>query len=165
MKINFTKREYRTLLELVALGDWVLFTGEFEGNPGKKRYTDIVQKLYSHAGEFGCQDMIEYNKDYEEYEESAEFEEYLQSEFIDDYEEYILWDGLVFKLACRDMRRKNKEKQIEQMTSEQRIQEFERICALYSEEFNEFGVERIIFDEQLSLERASDVEESCTEGS
>ena len=37
MKINITKKEYRTLLEMVEIANWVLYAHKTEEEPEKKK--------------------------------------------------------------------------------------------------------------------------------
>ena len=54
MKINITKKEYRLLLDILHLGEWMLTAHDQEEMPEKKKYQDLVQKFYSYAEEMGC---------------------------------------------------------------------------------------------------------------
>ncbi len=57
MKINFTKKEYRLLLSMLEIAEWVMTSNDTgaEENPQTKPYKDVVQKLLSHSKEMGWQ--------------------------------------------------------------------------------------------------------------
>lgn len=48
MKINFTKREYQALVEMLLLADWVMHAHEVDPNPATKPYKDLRKKVLSH---------------------------------------------------------------------------------------------------------------------
>ncbi|MCU7944723.1 MAG: hypothetical protein KZQ87_18800 [Candidatus Thiodiazotropha sp. (ex Cardiolucina cf. quadrata)] len=58
MKINFTKKEYRQLLDMVFLGGWVA-SPHREDNSSP--YETLSEKIYAHAKDFGFDDLIVYN--------------------------------------------------------------------------------------------------------
>jgi len=49
MKINITKKEYRLLLDILYLGDWMLTAHDDQETPEKEKYQDVIQKFYSYA--------------------------------------------------------------------------------------------------------------------
>lgn len=87
MKINFTKKEYRQLLDLVFLGDWVVSSFDMDG--AKSPYVDIQQKIYSYAKELGCEELIEHVRAGNQYFETAQFESEVMHH-LDAYDEHVL---------------------------------------------------------------------------
>jgi hypothetical protein len=59
MKIDFNKSEYRLLLDMVYLADWMLTAYDETDDPEKAKYEQLSQKVYSHAKEMGCDSLIE----------------------------------------------------------------------------------------------------------
>ena len=57
MKVTFTAKEYRQLLELVHLGMWAVTGYQGEDTAVAKRYFDFDQKLLGLATELGCADL------------------------------------------------------------------------------------------------------------
>ncbi|NLB65870.1 MAG: hypothetical protein GX803_05315 [Lentisphaerae bacterium] len=142
MKINFTKREYRLLLEMMYLADWMLHAHE----PGSKKdpYHALEQKILSLAREFGCEDLVEHSAHLNEYCPTQAFEEADTIRgCIEDYDDATFWDELISRLAERDVFRKHTAEELARMTGEDRIALSWRAEESYADEFKTNGLERI----------------------
>ena len=136
MKINFTKKEYRLLLEFMYLGDWMM-----SSQLDEVKYTEdnehnaLYQKIFSHAKEMGFADNM--------YFETRIFEELMDETYVDPYDEECFWEVLIRELAQRDA--------IEQMGEAvyAKLDPMERIKILYTyekqyrKEFEDFGLSRL----------------------
>ena len=103
MKVSFTTKEYRQLLELAHLGMWVVTGYQGEDTAAAKRYFAFDQKLLGLATELGCADLVEKCKDgalqpAPKLSEDERVRE-LQSEFQND----VFWHEMVSRLAERDL--------------------------------------------------------------
>ena len=102
MKVSFTTKEYRQLLELAHLGMWVVTSYQGEDTAAAKRYFAFDQKLLGLAAELGCADLVEKCEDgaLQPAPKLSEDERVrdLQSEFQND----VFWHELVARLAERD---------------------------------------------------------------
>lgn len=104
MKINFTKKEYQALVEMLLTADWVIRSHEEEPRAETKPYDDLRKKVLSHFKEMGMEDAFEYVPDEDEYFETKDYEERARHmRFIDEYDELMFWDRLAAKLANRDL--------------------------------------------------------------
>jgi hypothetical protein len=57
MKINCTKKEYRTLIEMLLVADWVINAHEVdEGEGVRKPYKELRKKVLSHHKVMGMED-------------------------------------------------------------------------------------------------------------
>ena len=73
---------------MIYLGDTVL-DGALNGNVPAK-YVEIREKVYALAKEFGCEDLIEYSKEFDGYFETGYYEETSGVlEYIDKYDEQL----------------------------------------------------------------------------
>jgi hypothetical protein len=103
MKVSFTAKEYRHLLELVHLGMCVVTGYQGEDTAAAKRYYAFDQKLLELATEAGCADFVERCEDgtLQPAAKLAEDERVrdLQSEFQND----VFWHEMVARLADRDL--------------------------------------------------------------
>ncbi len=102
MKVTFTAKEYRQLLELVHLGMWAVTGYQGEDTAVAKRYFAFDQKLLGLATELGCADLVEARDD-GSMQPAAKLSEddrvrEIQSEFQND----VFWHELVTRLADRD---------------------------------------------------------------
>lgn len=102
MKVSFTAKEYRQLLELVHLGMWTVTGYQGEDTAAAKRYYAIDQRLMEMATDLGCADLVEEREDgsLQPAPKLADDERVrdIQSEFQND----VFWHELVTRLADRD---------------------------------------------------------------
>ncbi|MFZ5494598.1 MAG: hypothetical protein ACOZE5_04595 [Verrucomicrobiota bacterium] len=102
MKVSFTAKEYRQLLELVHLGMWTVTGYQGEDTAAAKRYYALDQRLMEMAAAMGCADLVEERDDgsLQPSPKLAEDERVrdIQSEFQND----VFWHELVARLADRD---------------------------------------------------------------
>ena len=103
MKVSFTAKEYRQLLELVHMGMWTVTGYQGEETAAAKRYFALDQRLLSLATDLGCADLVEERED-KTMQPSPKLAEDdrirdLQSEFQND----VFWHELVARLAERDL--------------------------------------------------------------
>lgn len=103
MKVSFTAKEYRQLLELVHLGMWTVTGYQGEDTAAAKRYYALDQRLMEMATALGCADLVEERDDgsLQPTPKLAEDERVrdIQSEFQND----VFWHELVARLADRDL--------------------------------------------------------------
>jgi hypothetical protein len=102
MKVSFTAKEYRQLLELTHLGMWVVTGYQGEDTAAAKRYYALDQRLMQLARELGGADLVEERNDgtLQPAPKLADDERIkeLQNEFQND----VFWHELVTRLADRD---------------------------------------------------------------
>jgi hypothetical protein len=103
MKVPFTPKEYRQLLELVHLGMWAVTAYQGESIPAARRFYDLDQRLLGLATEMGCADLVEKRED-DTLQPSPKLSEDervrdIQGEFQND----VFWHELVTRLSDRDL--------------------------------------------------------------
>lgn len=101
MKIECTKEEFKTLMDLVYAGN-LLINGPRSKEERIQQYADMEQAIYKMASEFGLEGLVEYSDEYEEYMPTHEYEEDEFNNYIDEYDTSVFWDELVMRLARRD---------------------------------------------------------------
>ena len=144
MKINFTKKEYATLVEMILTADWVIQAHDSEPSDETRAYADLRKKLLSHHKEMGMEEAFRYAREDDEYYETAEYEANSpHMGFIDEYEEHIFWDSLAAKLAQRELAAEEALSVAEPPTAEQRAMKLWEIQERYEEEFTEHGLDNL----------------------
>lgn len=146
MKINFTKKQFKTLLDLAYLGEWTANSIR----PDDERFADydeLFQYICSFAKDMGCEDLVPYDRELNAYFPSQEYENQLHP-IIDDNEEYIFWEKLSGHLAKRDLDREGGTFD----TLDDRFRRLLEIEERYEKEFEENGLSnlRIIEDKTES---------------
>jgi hypothetical protein len=131
MKVTFTTKEYRQLLELVHLGMWAVTGYQGEDTAVAKRFFAFDQKLLGFATDLGCADLVE-KRDDGSLQPAAKLSEddrvrEIQSEFQND----VFWHELVARLADRDQSGEQARRAMETpgveppLTSDERLKKIE----------------------------------------
>ncbi len=137
MKINITKREYRDLLDILYIADWVLNAHNPAYDPKTERYRKLEQKFYSHAKEMGFDNLIEYAPELERHFPTKEFEETSEcTEFIDEFENDTFWEELIHRLVDRDLaRQEGGIENVMKLSMKERIEKSTLLEEYYATEF------------------------------
>ena len=143
MKINFTKNEYRHLLDLIYLGDWIMTADDVEKDKNKKHHEEITQKIYSFAKDFGCEDLIEYNAEFDKYNETRDCEESEVSQFLASFEENCFWETLISRLAERDFLKELPPGGLNALSLEERFSGIQKHEDKWADEFSKFGIDNL----------------------
>lgn len=99
MKLELSEQEFRRLLDLVYVGNWVM--NSLRGENRIEAYDNVESKLFSYCLKAGMYTLFEVVED--EVVPSAAFEEGGIQEAIMDYEDAVFYDILAEELARRDM--------------------------------------------------------------
>lgn len=102
MKINFTKKQFRTLIDLVYAGELVI-NGHRLPDDIDEEFQDLQQYIYSFAKQMGYEDLIQYSKEYNAYHETRKYDESRIHDVIEESEDEIFWSNLEHNLAKRDI--------------------------------------------------------------
>ncbi len=143
MKINFTNKEFRTLLDLIYLGNWVINANEIEPEKNLNKHEELVQKIYSHAKDFNFENLVEYNNEFKEYIETAEFEDSEVSEYLEEYEEQNFWETLISRLAERDFLLEIPRGSLNDLSLEEKFIKIQKHEDKWTEEFSKFGIDNL----------------------
>lgn len=134
MKIDLTEKEFRRLLDLVYIGNWVLNSAR--GNDRFEDYDHIQEKLFSLCQRYDMNSLIQNNHGH--IFPSRAYEEGGIHEAIADYEDAVFFDILAEELARRDMDCEH--------ISPDNIHELSTRMNEYISEFEKNGIENITLD-------------------
>ncbi len=134
MNIELSDKEFRRLLDMVYIGNWIL--NSTRGDDRIKDYDDLESKIFSHCIKNGMFSLIELVNG--EVLPSGEFSEGGIHEAIMDYEDTVFYEILAEELARRDMN-------FEPISAENMAELTERIDE-YIEEFEENGINNLSVD-------------------
>ena len=144
MDINFTKEQYRKLLDMIYAGITVI-NGNREIDHYLEEYEEIVQYIYSFAKEYGLDALIYYNKDHKKYFTTKEFEKDI-GKLMDQFEEKNFLDTLSLKLAQRDTADEIEGQQ--HVDKDIVLQKLIERQARYKEEFQQNGLRHLKFNKK-----------------
>ncbi len=99
MNIELTDKEFRRLLDLVYIGNWIL--NSTRGSDRFEDYDDIQEKLFSLSPSRGMSSLVRYSMGH--ILPSKAYEEGGIHEAIADYEDAVFFNILAEELARRDL--------------------------------------------------------------
>ena len=134
MKIELTQQQYRYLLDLVYIGNWVINSTREDDRI--KEYDQVESLIFSHCLQHKMPKLVELYKG--ELIPSRAFSDGGIHEAIENYEDIIFYEILAEELALRDMNG-------EPLTRENYAELLERIDT-YLSEFTKNGTENISVD-------------------
>lgn len=141
MKINFSKAEYRLLLDMIYLSDWMMHSHEI--NDKDNAYKILRKKILSHFKEMNLEGQIEYDKKSNDYYELEPYDAQLHEKFIDSYDQKIFWDDLADQLATRDVITEFGLEKYNKMDGAERVTRIIRATELYVNEFGKNGLDNL----------------------
>ena len=134
MKIELTEQQFRYLLDLVYIGNWVMNSTREDDRI--KEYDQVESLIFSHCLQHKMPKLVELYKG--ELIPSRAFSDGGIHEAIENYEDIIFYEILAEELALRDMNG-------EPLTRENYAELLERIDT-YLSEFTKNGTENISVD-------------------
>ncbi len=143
MNIDITKKEYRALLDMICIADWILDAFSKEGR-SFPQHLALKIKLFSLYKEMGAQEQIEYDDMMNDFFETEHYTEEIQTQFIEPFEQAVFWEELTHRLAKRDLLNEIGQEAYRNMDGMER---YKRIFALeqqYEKEFQENGLDRLV---------------------
>lgn len=141
IELKMTKRQYKALLDLVYLGDWMV--NGIRPEP-LAAYDDAAQLVYAAAGKAGLPELVEYDKEAKKnfVVEEADGKTPL-IDIKDAYDEETFWDELVARLGGRDLERAFGADALAKMSKDEYIKEVSAAEDRWDKEFREHGIERL----------------------
>jgi hypothetical protein len=148
MKLELSKSQYRSLVKLAFLGNWMANSTKLHEEQDQE-FNEITQLVYSLSKEIEPFDLVEYDKRYKEYFPTRKLEEELE-DVIEEYDNDAFWQELSSRLARRDLLREIGP--VSTLTDKHREREFE-IEEAYQTEFEKNGLKNLVLKEQKSKKR------------
>ncbi|MCM3756332.1 hypothetical protein M3197_02415 [Sporosarcina aquimarina] len=137
MKINFTKKQYKHLLDLVYLGEWTANSAK-DYDERDSEYDAFFQYICSFAKDFGVQDLVPFDKEMDAHFPTQEYEQRLQP-IIDENDNEVFWQELSSRLAKRDLAKEGKT----YATQDEAMMKYFEVEGEYEKEFEENGLSNL----------------------
>ena len=131
MQIELTEKEFRRLLDMVYIGNWIL--NSCRDNDRFEDYDKLEEKLFSLCPDHGMKTLVQRWRGHS-YPSQA-YEEGGIHEAIADYEDAVFYDILAEELARRDM-------EAEQENPED-LEELTKRMNDYFDEFEKNGIDNV----------------------
>jgi hypothetical protein len=134
MNIELTEKEFRRLLDLVYVGNWVLNSAR--GNDRFEDYDLVQEKMFAYCKDVGMKSLYQSWRGH--IFPSKAYEDGGIHEAIADYEDAVFFDILAEELARRDMMNEN--------TNPADLLELSNRMDKYISEFERNGIENLTID-------------------
>jgi len=134
LNIEFSSREFRLLLDMVYIGNWIL--NSTRGEDRITEYDDLQEKIFTHCAPENMSSLIQLWRG--RIYPSGKYEAGGIHEAIADYEDAVFFDILAEELSRRDM--------INEQLSADDLQELQRRMEEYISEFEHNGIQNISLD-------------------
>lgn len=145
MKIDLTRKEYRDLLDILAIANWVLNAHKVDREPRTARYDKLEQKLLALAKEMGYENLVEHAPEHNRYFPTREYEETSAAQaFITEYDNDSFWEEMTARLAERDLvRQLGGHDRIATLSPEELFEKLGKLEEYYGTEFSRNGLENL----------------------
>ncbi|MEG0950606.1 MAG: hypothetical protein RSE96_01620, partial [Niameybacter sp.] len=100
MELKCTKEEFKALFDLVYAGN-LLINGMREVDERIAPHSEMEQKIFAMAKEFGCEEFVEFDEEFNEYMPTRAYENSEVNDYIDAYEDKVFWEELVVRMSRR----------------------------------------------------------------
>jgi hypothetical protein len=137
VKLELTTEEYRKLIELAYLGEWMI-NAQHDPEFQDESATGAVQKLLGAGKITGVDVDAETGENFM----TSDWTERLFDEYILDYDDHIFWDELTERLAQRDLARE-RGVEADQLNRDDDLLELRPLEERYRVELEEHGLDRI----------------------
>jgi len=144
MKINFTKKEYQTLVEMLLIADWIIHSHEEAPRSEAEPYSALRKKVLAYFKEMGMGEAFRYDPEADDYFETAAYEERSpHMQFIDAHDEQMFWSQLAEKLAERDFAEEVRTRGEVALSDVDRFVKLSEITDAYEQELAEHGLDNV----------------------
>jgi hypothetical protein len=139
MDITLTRAQYRCLLELVYLGNWMV--NAIRTDDRVKKYDGLEQYIFSFAEKARLSGLIEFDSELGQFFPTRAFEfESDVERYRGEYDDDVFWEELIYRLARRDLIKHYGEDAVFKMEWDERIAKEQPFLEKYEKEFEERGL-------------------------
>lgn len=145
MKIDLTKKEYRDLLDILYVANWVFSAHKVEDDPRIERFDQLEQKFLALSKQMKFENLVEYDAALDTYFPTREYEETSAAHtFISEYDNDSFWDELTSRLAQRDLLKQmgGPEKMVD-LPKREMLEKLFQLEEIYGDEFTQNGLENL----------------------
>ena len=137
MNLNLSANEYRKLVELTYLGEW-LVNAQHDPDFHDESARAVLQKVLASYTEAGVEQDVETS----EYYVTSDWAEQMYDQYILDYDDHVFWDELTERLAQRDLA-KARGVELDTINRDDDLFDLRAYEERYHDELEEHGIERL----------------------
>ena len=149
MKINFTKKEYKLLVDMLCIADWVMHS-QIEGKRDENAYEKLKGNIFSHFKAFEAEDIIVDDKQLGNFYETDDYFNGIKEQYLDEYGNEFLFDELTERLSQRDAIEELGEKQFSALNFNEKINVLMKHASKYDKEFEANGIMNLYINKDNS---------------
>jgi hypothetical protein len=144
MLMNISKEEYRLLVEMIQVADYVMHSHDLEPSEETEDYRNFRKKVFSNYKKMGLESLFTFNEKHNDYIETEEsLTDCRHMAILDNFVENEFWAQLAQRLAMRDLFEVEDEETVKSMGSDVLMEKLGEMGVKYDEEFEAHGLERI----------------------
>lgn len=137
MNVQLQPDEYRKLIELAYLGEWMINAHHDPDFQDEAAGQALQKLLAAHPSEDVTQDA-----ETGEYLMNTDWTERLYDDYVLDYDDHVFWDELIERLAQRDLA-KDRDVRLEDISRDEDLFELRPLEERYRQELEEHGLDRL----------------------
>ena len=144
MLLNISKEEYRLLVEIIQVADYVMHAHDAAPKEETEDYRGLRKKIFSNFKKMGLEDLFRYSEEHKDYIETEEsLSESRHMALLENFVENEFWAQLAQRLAMRDLMEEMGEEELSEMDPSVFMEKVGEAGGVYDEEFAAHGIERI----------------------
>lgn len=153
MNIEISKKQFKYLVELVHIGNWVINSNN-EPEYLDEKYEEVAKLIYSHGPKANLEKYVTYSKHSQAWLPT----DYLYmksraSKLIEEYDDHNFWSQLAHNFALRDFHNNYSTEKIQKMSSKERFAKVYDLIDEYTNETNDHGIERFAIIKSIPQEK------------
>ena len=142
MQIELSPDQYRTLLDVLAIADWVKHIPK--PDQADTAFVDLEQQVLAAAPRFGCERLVEFYPAERQHVLTEGFQrESTAVAEIDEYNDYMFWEELVARLVERDLAALHGVDELDSMDLDERAELDQEAEGPYWDEFERHGIDHV----------------------
>ncbi len=138
LDIKLTKKQFENLIKLVNLGNWMV--NSYREEDSDDDFNELEEYIFSIAEDNGFEELIEFDPHLDGYYPTTLMEDEI-FEIVDEYNNEMFWDELVYRMARRDLIRELGDKDISELDFEERMEKLLPLLEKYETEFEKNGLD------------------------
>ncbi|MFN3233865.1 MAG: hypothetical protein ACE365_00420 [Gammaproteobacteria bacterium] len=140
MKVSITKKEYRLLLDMLFLSEWMMSTYNERPESDYQWHSRFRQKLLSYYKEMDAKGFVEYFEEMNQFYETESYMDMMYEHYVVPHNENVFWAELIDRLAERDLIDRVGCDAYDSMDFLERMEQLNKIKIFYENEFECHGL-------------------------
>src|SRR3982751_498688 len=139
MNLTLNDQEYRRLMMLVFMGEWMMNAVQKEPDVA---YEALAFKVFAQTQGTALEPLAFYDEPTESWELTDDFDAEAHA-FIDQYDDKTFWEELTARLIERDLIDQHGERALNSMRPHQRSKAADALAKAYTKVFEEEGISKL----------------------